>query len=123
MFALRQLHAREWELLDGSPDEADFAAGGGDEAGRRFAEAGVPCALPLPRRGHSASVVNGRLLVFGGCKGLCTYLDDLWASDGSHWQRIDPRGECPTARAWHTATVCSESMLLLIGGRDAEVCI
>jgi hypothetical protein len=81
---------------------------------------------PLARRGHTATVVDGALLVHGGCLGLNTYLDDLYRADVStraegcaDWTRIEPRGVAPSARAWHTATAAADGkMMLLVGGRD-----
>ena len=78
---------------------------------------------PLPRRGHSATFVAGRMLVFGGCLGLSSYIDDLWAFDGTQWQALQSTSAAtPSPRAWHTMTALDGRRLLLHGGRDADGC-
>lgn len=101
------LQTNEWAII------VDASEGGG----------GVAPQQPSPRRGHSATVVGDRVLLFGGCLGLSTYASDLWAYDGACWLSLAAEGAAPSERAWHTATALEHARtLLLVGGRDAEGC-
>ena len=73
---------------------------------------------PCARRGHSATVDGGALIVYGGCYGLCGYLDDLHALDvkSMRWERPTTTGASPGARAWHTATQLSGGTICFFGG-------
>ena len=73
---------------------------------------------PCARRGHSATVDGGALLVYGGCYGLCGYLDDLHALDvkSMRWERPTTTGASPGPRAWHTATQLCGGTICFFGG-------
>jgi len=115
-----QLQPPEWTNAS-TPATGDAAA---DES------SGYP--QPLPRRGHSCTLVHGQtsshssMLLYGGCLGLSTYLDDLWSwSDHEkRWCIVEASGEAPGPRAWHSATAIGAMghLLVILGGRSAEGC-
>lgn len=136
-----QLSRAEWD----SPSKAathqpSLAAGGLQSqlpghtrpttADERVSEAAAAAARPLPRRGHSASVVAGRLVLFGGCLGLSAYVGDLWTWDGAAWAVESPCGTPPSARAWCSCSVLPTGApnvggahhVAFVGGRDHSGC-
>ena len=55
---------------------------------------------PAPRFGHSATFIDGHLVVFGGQGNGATFFDDSWAFDPVHgrWTKLGPAGKVPAAR-------------------------
>jgi hypothetical protein len=64
--------------------------------------------VPPPRAGHTASMVNRTMIVFGGGDGD-SLLNDCWsltldaADDTPHWHRLVASGAPPSARCAHTS--------------------
>ena len=94
------------------------------------ADAGAP-PPPSARRGHSATLVStafstsvagdNAVYVYGGCRGVAKYLDDLHVLDvfgGSmRWTaRPDVSGASPGPRAWHSANDVGRGRVVLFGG-------
>ena len=113
--------------MDSASDLASIAAAAAAAA------AAVRPPAPLPRRGHSGTVLNAqRLYIFGGCGGVCSYYDDLWvgtpkrdvAASGVSWSEVEATGVAPCARAWHSATALpARGRIIVYGGRDARGCV
>jgi N-acetylneuraminic acid mutarotase len=87
--------------------------------------------LPSARASHSMAYepVTHRLIMFGGydeeygSNGLDVYLktsaNDTWAYDpvGNTWTNLDPAGDRPAARIWHTMVHDSDTgKLIMFGG-------
>lgn len=74
-------------------------------------------ALPCPRSGHSATLHNGNMYVFGGKNDESEKLDDLWVYNiaDSKWTKLSPDGECPYPRSGHSCDVYDD-WLVLFGG-------
>ena len=94
------------------------------------ADAGAP-PPPSARRGHSATLVSTAfstavsgdhaVYVYGGCRGVAKYHDDLHVLDvfggASRWTaRPDVSGASPGPRAWHSATDIGRGRLVIFGG-------
>lgn len=86
-------------------------------------ELSVSGSLPPPRCGHTATMVEKRLLVFGGRGGGGPIMGDLWALKGlideeretPGWTQLKLPGQAPSARCGHTVT-SGGHYLLLFGG-------
>lgn len=78
---------------------------------------------PTPRYGHTLNLTpDGRLLIFGGCgfleSGIPKYHDDLRQLDVETmvWSRPQIKGQVPTGRYGHSATMMKDSKLFIFGG-------
>ncbi|XP_065872438.1 protein GLUTELIN PRECURSOR ACCUMULATION 3 isoform X2 [Euphorbia lathyris] len=79
--------------------------------------------LPPPRCGHTATMVEKRLLVYGGRGGGGPIMGDLWALKGlieeeneaPGWTQLKLPGQAPSPRCGHTTT-SGGHYLLLFGG-------
>eukprot|EP00252_Welwitschia_mirabilis_P014029 TRINITY_DN3104_c0_g1_i4.p1 TRINITY_DN3104_c0_g1~~TRINITY_DN3104_c0_g1_i4.p1 ORF type:complete len:385 (-),score=80.42 TRINITY_DN3104_c0_g1_i4:338-1492(-) len=78
---------------------------------------------PAPRCGHTATMVEKRLLIFGGRGGGGPIMGDLWALKGLFeeenespaWTQLKLQGQAPAARCGHTVT-SGGTQLLVFGG-------
>ncbi|XVF82759.1 hypothetical protein PTKIN_Ptkin16aG0075200 [Pterospermum kingtungense] len=94
-----------------------------DTISLEWMELSVTGSLPPPRCGHSATMVEKRLLVFGGRGGGGPIMSDLWALKGlieeenetPGWTQLKLPGQAPTPRCGHTVT-SGGHYLLLFGG-------
>ncbi|KAJ8756312.1 hypothetical protein K2173_025124 [Erythroxylum novogranatense] len=94
-----------------------------DTISLEWIELSVIGALPPPRCGHTATMVEKRLLVYGGRGGGGPIMGDLWALKGlieeeneaSGWTQLRLPGQAPSARCGHTIT-SGGHYLLLFGG-------
>mmetsp|Transcript_30691 Transcript_30691/g.51684 ORF Transcript_30691/g.51684 Transcript_30691/m.51684 type:complete len:323 (+) Transcript_30691:276-1244(+) len=70
------------------------------------------------RSGHSASIVEDRMLIFGGNTG--TPSNDVWEFDMSAgtWEMKEPLGEGPDERTYHSS-VCYDRSMFVFGGAPA----
>ena len=79
---------------------------------------------PSPRRAHSAVFSNGKLYIFGGGDGKKA-LNDLHSltigESELAWAKLATTGTAPPVRAYHTASVVGQSMIV-IGGSDGTKC-
>jgi sugar lactone lactonase YvrE len=81
---------------------------------------------PAPRKAHAAAydAANNRLIVYGGCLGLCTPIDDgvyvLSNANGLGgtpiWEKLNPGGPAPPVRNGHTAVYDPSSNRLIVHG-------
>ncbi|KAH7853509.1 hypothetical protein Vadar_003393 [Vaccinium darrowii] len=86
-------------------------------------ELSVSGSLPPPRCGHTATMVEKRLLVYGGRGGGGPIMGDLWALKGlieeenetPGWTQLKLPGQAPSPRCGHTVT-SGGYHLLLFGG-------
>ncbi|KAG5557053.1 hypothetical protein RHGRI_007341 [Rhododendron griersonianum] len=86
-------------------------------------ELSVSGSLPPPRCGHTATMVEKRLLVYGGRGGGGPIMGDLWALKGlieeenetPGWTQLKLPGQAPSPRCGHTVTSGGHH-LLLFGG-------
>uniref|UniRef100_M4CM37 Galactose oxidase/kelch repeat superfamily protein n=1 Tax=Brassica campestris TaxID=3711 RepID=M4CM37_BRACM len=97
-----------------------------DTMSLEWMELTVSGSLPPPRCGHTATMVEKRLLVFGGRGGGGPIMGDLWALKGlidevtAQWKRLPiSNDEPPPPRAYHTMTSIG-ARHLLIGGFDGK---
>ncbi len=76
---------------------------------------GQPC--PCPRSGHSASIYNGNMYVFGGKDENSEKLNDLWVYNiaDKRWVEIEADGEIPFERSGHSSDIY-EDYLVIFGG-------
>ncbi|KAK4776612.1 hypothetical protein SAY86_005300 [Trapa natans] len=94
-----------------------------DTISLEWMELSVTGSLPPPRCGHTATMVEKRLLVYGGRGGGGPIMGDLWALkgliDGENetpgWTQLKLPGQAPSARCGHTIT-SGGLYLLLFGG-------
>lgn len=78
---------------------------------------------PAPRCGHSATMVEKRMLIFGGRGGGGPIMGDLWALKGLFdeekeppaWTQLKLPGSAPASRCGHSTT-SGGSQLLIFGG-------
>jgi len=91
----------------------------GEEAWTKLDPAG---AWPPPRGMHSAiyDSANERMIVFGG-RGFHYNFDDVWALDlttagAESWTMVQPAGDPPPARRWHTAIYDGWNARMLVFG-------
>ena len=78
-------------------------------------EIGAPA--PCARSGHSASVFNGNMYVFGGKNDSSEKLNDLWLFNiaDKKWIEIEAEGEVPFERSGHSSDIY-EDYLVIFGG-------
>ncbi|XP_059665980.1 protein GLUTELIN PRECURSOR ACCUMULATION 3 isoform X3 [Cornus florida] len=94
-----------------------------DTISLEWIELSVSGSLPPPRCGHSATMVEKRLLVYGGRGGGGPIMGDLWALKGlvdeenetPGWTQLKLPGQAPSPRCGHTIT-SGGHYLLLFGG-------
>ncbi|KAE8645964.1 hypothetical protein Csa_023882, partial [Cucumis sativus] len=94
-----------------------------DTMSLEWTELSVSGSLPPPRCGHTATMLEKRLLVYGGRGGGGPILGDLWALKGlieeenesPGWTQLKLPGQGPSPRCGHTIT-SSGHYLLLFGG-------
>ncbi|KAK8607131.1 hypothetical protein V6N13_052877 [Hibiscus sabdariffa] len=94
-----------------------------DTISLEWTELSVTGSLPSPRCGHTATMVEKRLLVFGGRGGGGPIMSDLWALKGlieeenetPGWTQLKLPGQAPSPRCGHTVT-SGGHYLLLFGG-------
>ncbi|KAG8651044.1 protein GLUTELIN PRECURSOR ACCUMULATION 3 isoform X2 [Manihot esculenta] len=94
-----------------------------DTISLEWMELSVTGALPPPRCGHTATMVEKRLLVYGGRGGGGPIMGDLWALKGvieeenetPGWTQLKLPGQAPSPRCGHTIT-SGGHYLLLFGG-------
>ncbi|XP_073041835.1 protein GLUTELIN PRECURSOR ACCUMULATION 3 [Primulina eburnea] len=94
-----------------------------DTISLEWMELSVSGTLPPPRCGHSVTMIEKRLLVYGGRGGGGPIMGDLWALKGlieeeneaPGWTQLKLPGQAPSARCGHTIT-SGGYYLLLFGG-------
>ncbi|KAI8563481.1 hypothetical protein RHMOL_Rhmol03G0114000 [Rhododendron molle] len=94
-----------------------------DTMSLEWMELSVSGSLPPPRCGHTATMVEKRLLVYGGRGGGGPIMGDLWALKGlieeenetPGWTQLKLPGQAPSPRCGHTVTSGGHH-LLLFGG-------
>lgn len=80
--------------------------------------------IPKPRYGHTATVIQDTLWIFGGftrksSKTGGMYFNDLWAYHfpSGTWRKIvTPKEEKPSKRCYHSAVVFNDIYILVFGG-------
>ncbi|XP_076463681.1 uncharacterized protein LOC143295893 [Babylonia areolata] len=76
---------------------------------------------PLPRSGHSATLIKDRMVMFGGWDAPFCYNDlfilDLTTVD---WSKPDVKGTPPKPRSWHASCALSNERILIHGGYDGN---
>ncbi|KAM0928348.1 hypothetical protein ACQ4PT_002423 [Festuca glaucescens] len=94
-----------------------------DTMSLEWTELAIAGSAPPPRCGHSATMIEKRLLVFGGRGGTGPIMGDLWALKGvteedneaPGWTQLKLPGQSPSARCGHSVT-SGGPYLLLFGG-------
>ncbi|KAJ6847434.1 rho GTPase-activating protein gacHH [Iris pallida] len=94
-----------------------------DTISLEWTELSVSGTVPQPRCGHTATMVEKRLLIFGGRGGSGPIMGDLWALKGlidedneaPGWTLLKLPGQQPSPRCGHTMT-SGGHYLLLFGG-------
>lgn len=73
---------------------------------------------PSPREGHSGTMTEDGMIVFGGYSGRGGYTNDLYmlSLDDMKWKKLDPTGSVPSPREGHAATSFMDK-LVVFGGR------
>lgn len=83
---------------------------------------------PTKRQGHTITVINDKLLVFGGCFLDVTCYNDLFEYDTNlkQWRSttdlFTSRGGTviPAPRGFHTASIPADGMLYIVGGSSPD---
>ncbi|KAG0167232.1 hypothetical protein DFQ28_006396 [Apophysomyces sp. BC1034] len=80
---------------------------------------------PSPRRAHTTCLWNDKIIIFGGGDGARA-LSDVHALDISdpsrlRWQQLNPTGDPPIARGYHTSNLV-KNKLVIFGGSDGHEC-
>ncbi|RCV40121.1 hypothetical protein SETIT_9G026300v2 [Setaria italica] len=94
-----------------------------DTMSLEWTELAVTGSVPPPRCGHSATMIEKRLLIFGGRGGAGLIMGDLWALKGvteednetPGWTQLKLPGQSPSPRCGHSVT-SGGPYLLLFGG-------
>ncbi|XP_066354084.1 protein GLUTELIN PRECURSOR ACCUMULATION 3-like isoform X1 [Miscanthus floridulus] len=94
-----------------------------DTMSLEWTELAVNGSVPPPRCGHSATMIEKRLLIFGGRGGAGPIMGDLWALKGiteednetPGWTQLKLPGQSPSPRCGHSVT-SGGPYLLLFGG-------
>eukprot|EP00249_Psilotum_nudum_P018031 c26606_g1_i1 orf=196-1587(+) len=94
-----------------------------DTVSLEWSQLAVTGASPPSRCGHTVTMVEKRLLVFGGRGGGGQIMGDLWALKGLFdeeketlaWTQLKLPGQVPTPRCGHTVTA-GGTQLLIFGG-------
>ncbi|XP_022841437.1 tip elongation aberrant protein 1 [Olea europaea var. sylvestris] len=94
-----------------------------DTISLEWTELSVSGTIPSPRCGHSVTMVEKRLLMYGGRGGGGPIMGDLWALKGlieeenetPGWTQLKLPGQAPSPRCGHTIT-SGGHYLLLFGG-------
>ncbi|KAE9619277.1 putative kelch-type beta propeller, galactose oxidase, beta-propeller [Lupinus albus] len=93
-----------------------------DTISLEWMELSVSGTLPHPRCGHTATMLEKRLLVYGGRGGGGPIMGDLWALKGliegneaPGWTQLKLPGQAPSPRCGHTVTFGGHN-LLMFGG-------
>ncbi|KAL4237985.1 hypothetical protein ACF0H5_002696 [Mactra antiquata] len=76
---------------------------------------------PIPRSGHSATLINDQLVIFGGWDAPISY-SDLHVLDMSivEWSQPHVSGTPPSPRSWHASCALSNNRLLIHGGYNGD---
>lgn len=76
---------------------------------------------PVPRSGHSATLISDQLIIFGGWDAPFCYNDlfllDLTTVD---WSKPDVKGTPPKPRCWHASGALGNRRTLIHGGYDGD---
>ena len=77
---------------------------------KKLKNAGV---VPTPRQGHSLSLLNDKLVCFGGMNAGQFY-SDVFVYDltSESWQKMKPKGSLPCPRAAHASCVVGEKIII-----------
>uniref|UniRef100_A0A0E0KL71 Uncharacterized protein n=1 Tax=Oryza punctata TaxID=4537 RepID=A0A0E0KL71_ORYPU len=83
-----------------------------DTMSLEWTELSVTGSVPPPRCGHSATMIEKRLLIFGGRGGAGPIMGDLWALKGvteednetPGWTQLKLPGQSPSPRCGHSVT-------------------
>ncbi|KAG8380609.1 hypothetical protein BUALT_Bualt06G0033500 [Buddleja alternifolia] len=94
-----------------------------DTVSLEWTELSVSGTMPPPRCGHSVTMIEKRMLIYGGRGGGGPIMGDLWALKGlieeenetPGWTQLKLPGQAPSPRCGHTIT-SGGPYLLLFGG-------
>jgi len=77
--------------------------------------------FPSPRKGHSATVFNDAMFIFGGCGSNSEAYSDMWMySFGTNmWSQVRIHGKAPSARYNHASEILDSSWYIY-GGQDGS---
>jgi len=77
--------------------------------------------LPCPRSGHTATLVDDELIIFGGWDTPALF-NDLYIFDlmMMEFRKVDAAGTAPSPRCWHSAVALPGKRVLIFGGYDGE---
>eukprot|EP00742_Colponemidia_sp_Colp-10_P012378 GILJ01013893.1.p1 GENE.GILJ01013893.1~~GILJ01013893.1.p1 ORF type:complete len:606 (+),score=74.32 GILJ01013893.1:2-1819(+) len=76
---------------------------------------------PSARAGHSATLIDHELILFGGCAGR-KWLNDVHVLDLERWSWSKPSisGKAPFARSYHTSSILPNQRILFVGGNNSD---
>lgn len=79
---------------------------------------------PIPRSGHSATLINDQMVVFGGWDAPISY-SDLHILDMSIVEWTEPKvtGVPPKPRSWHASCALSGQRIMIHGGYDGNLAL
>eukprot|EP00164_Ancoracysta_twista_P001475 GFYU01001925.1.p1 GENE.GFYU01001925.1~~GFYU01001925.1.p1 ORF type:complete len:604 (-),score=184.61 GFYU01001925.1:301-2112(-) len=79
--------------------------------------------LPSKRVGHTATLAGNKMIVFGGCEESDVWTDNkVYVLNIETWTWFVPevRGEVPSPRSAHSATVVNGNKMIVYGGIDGK---
>jgi N-acetylneuraminic acid mutarotase len=74
--------------------------------------------IPTARWGHTGTLINNSIIIFGGWDGE-NVLNDLYVFnlEKGEWNKIHNDNDiCPSSRAGHTASLISNNEILIFAG-------
>jgi protein phosphatase len=77
--------------------------------------------LDLKRFGHTLTLINfNQVVLFGGARSVTDLYNDthIYNIQEKSWIKLNPSGDCPSARAAHAATCRDKDNLLVLGGAN-----
>ncbi|XP_063418686.1 uncharacterized protein LOC134701461 [Mytilus trossulus] len=79
---------------------------------------------PLPRSGHSATLIDDQLVMFGGWDAPYCY-NDLYILDMSivEWAKPKVNGTPPSPRSWHASCALKGNRIMIHGGYDGDLAL
>ncbi|KAL6073584.1 Serine/threonine-protein kinase 4 [Balamuthia mandrillaris] len=81
--------------------------------------------VPEARCGHTASLLNGTIIVLGGRNSTGTFLSlqEVYVLDtvALKWEKRTATGTAPSPRAWHTSS-CVNEKIYTFGGANGKQC-
>ena len=122
--------AGAWSMLDtkglskGLPPNDHRDAGEPQGTNRKNRASNMLATVPGPRGAHTATLMNGKVYVFGGEDAKRRPLSEFWTLDLAtlEWDMPVTEGAQPSARSGHSALAFRNRYILIFGGGTVANC-